>query len=398
MPIKNDNKKQVVDLIYIEGPGDIVEAFTQWKNQEDVITETSITFSSQVFDFCKTNQLKSLFISTHAEKKQAAHLDLIARNIPKKIFKGGVGYHVSQLLYGLHILLIALRYRPQHLHVTSGVTYWFMLAPLKLFGIQIFPQFHNTLWPIGFPPIGGFKRFILLLDSWFLSNVASAAFCVSSGVKQQLAEITHNKSCPAYQFTPQFYRGSFMNPPPAQAHNKKPFNIIFAGRIEQNKGVFDILDMAEILSEDNVTFQICGDGSALKMLINQIQQRKLVNRVLIHGMLKRSDLLTIYAQAHVVIIPTRSNFCEGFAMVAAEAILQGRPIITSSIVPALEVLRSAAIEVTPDDPVAYAQAIKKLIDDKALYDSICLACADNREQFLDGSQGLTKALIHSLSA
>ena len=84
---------------------------------------------------------------------------------------------------------------------------------------------------------------------------------------------------------------------------------MFAERIEKNKGVFDILDMAEALDDDNVTFHICGDGSALKALIKEIQQRALENRVFIHGKLKRPDLLPIYAQAHVVIIPTRSDFC-----------------------------------------------------------------------------------------
>lgn len=188
-----------VDLIYIEGPEDIVEAFARWKNQEDVLTETSITFIIQMFDFCKANQLKSIFISTHTKKKQAEHLDLIAKNIPKMRFSGGIGYHLGQLLYGLQILVIALRYRPQYLHITSEVTHWFMLAPLKFLGIKIFPQFHNTLWPIGFPPKGGFKRFILFLDGWFLRRIASVAFCVSLGVKQQLVEITHNKiSLPIY--------------------------------------------------------------------------------------------------------------------------------------------------------------------------------------------------------
>ena len=36
------------DLIYFEDPGDIVEALSKWKNQQDVLTETSRTFSSQV--------------------------------------------------------------------------------------------------------------------------------------------------------------------------------------------------------------------------------------------------------------------------------------------------------------------------------------------------------------
>ena len=45
--------KKIIDLIYIERIGDVVEALTCWYNQEDVITETSRTFSGQVFDFCK---------------------------------------------------------------------------------------------------------------------------------------------------------------------------------------------------------------------------------------------------------------------------------------------------------------------------------------------------------
>ena len=61
--------KNNVDLIYMEGSGDVVEALTRWHKQEDVITETSRTFSGQVFDFCKENNLKTLAISAFSEKK-----------------------------------------------------------------------------------------------------------------------------------------------------------------------------------------------------------------------------------------------------------------------------------------------------------------------------------------
>ena len=45
------NKK--IDLMYVEGPGDVVEVLRKWHKQEDVLSETSQTFSGQVFDFCK---------------------------------------------------------------------------------------------------------------------------------------------------------------------------------------------------------------------------------------------------------------------------------------------------------------------------------------------------------
>lgn len=396
MPIKNDNKKHVIDLIYIEGPGDIVEAFTQWKNQEDVITETSITFSSQVFDFCRAHYLNAMYISTNQEKKSIRYQGAIAENIPKKNFSGRFGYPISQLVYGLRIWGVILMHRPKYLHVTSGVTYWFMLAPLKIFGIKIYPQFHNTLWAKGFPPTGIKDKILLKFDSWFLKHIASATICCSPEIRRQIDEIS-NTTCLNLQFRAQFYRQNFQNPPPPPAHDKRPFTIVFAGRIEENKGVFDILTIAEHMLDEDVSFHICGGGPALEALQLENKRRQLEHRIKIHGKLKRPELLTIYNQGHAVIVPTRSDFCEGLPLVAIEAVLLGRPIITSQLCNALDVLAGAIIEAQPNDVASYVAAIQKLMSDKALYEKACLACQPLREQFLDGSQGLTNVLVKTLN-
>ena len=48
--------------------------------------------------------------------------------------------------------------------------------------------------------------------------------------------------------------------------------------------------------------------------------------------------------AHAMIVPTTSEFKEGFAMVAAESVLAGRPVVLSDVVPAWESLDCAAIK------------------------------------------------------
>ncbi len=385
-----------IDLIYIEGPGDIVEAFTRWKNQEDVLTETSRTFSSQVFDFCQKNQLSSLFISTFSDKKQDTFLNLSAENIPKKALAGGLGYHLSQCFYGIRIIGICLKHRPRCLHITSGVTHWFMLAPLKLLGIKIFPQFHNTLWPKGFAPTSTKDKVILRLSAWFLKKFADATVCCSPEIRSQINQISDNPTCADIQFRAQFYRQNFESPPAPPAHNARPFNIVFAGRIERNKGVFDILCMAEIMQGQDLIFHICGGGPAEDELKIECAKRNLNNRVIIHGKLKRPDLLAIYNQGHAVIVPTRSDFCEGLPMVAIESILLGRPVITSRLSNALDVLTDAIVEAQPDDVQSYVSAIKKLMTDHVFYTQKCQACNQYREPFLDGSQGLTKVLEQTL--
>ena len=201
---------------------------------------------------------------------------------------------------------------------------------------------------------------------------------------------------PVYVFKAQFYRRNFANLHPPRAHSKKPFVVVFAGRIERNKGVFDILKMADKLRNENITFHICGDGPMLEELKNECALLKLENQVHIHGRLNRPDLLDVYTQGHTVIVPTRSNFSEGFAMVAAEAILLGRVIISSSIVPALELLREASIEARPDEVDCYVAAIQKLATDQILYEQLCAACLPLKEQFLDGKEGLTNILEKTL--
>jgi glycogen synthase len=387
---------QKIDLIYIEGPGDIVEAFTRWKNQQDVLTETSRTFSSQVFDFSQNNQLNSLFISTFSEKKQDTYLNLSAENIPKKVLAGGLGYHLSQCLYGLRIIGVCLQHRPRYLHITSGVTHWFMLAPLKLLGIKIFPQFHNTLWPKGFEPTNTKDKVILALNAWFLKHIADVTVCCSPEIRSQIDQISDKPKCTDIQFRAQFYRQNFENPPAPPAHNARPFHIVFAGRIERNKGVFDILSMAAMMQSQDVIFHICGGGPAEDELKTECAKRNLTNRVIIHGKLKRPDLLAIYNQGHAVIVPTRSDFCEGLPMVAIEAILLGRPVITSRLSNALDVLTDTIVEAQPDDVQSYVDAVQKLMLDNNFYTKKCQACSNYREPFLDGSQGLTKVLEQTL--
>ena len=72
----------------------------------------------------------------------------------------------------------------------------------------------------------------------------------------------------------------------------------------------------------------------------------------------------VFRKAHVVIVPTTSQFEEGFAKICAEAILAERPVVTSAVCPALASIREAAIEVPPDNVEAYFQAIVELANDE----------------------------------
>jgi glycosyltransferase involved in cell wall biosynthesis len=172
-----------------------------------------------------------------------------------------------------------------------------------------------------------------------------------------------------------------------------PLNVLFVGRVEESKGVFDILNMAEQLPL--VQFALCGEGQALPEVIRQISVRNLSN-VKAYGKLARPRLLERYLQAHLVIVPTRSSFAEGFAMVVAEAILQLRPVITNRVVPAAEVFSDAVICVEPDRVEGYIDAIRRLTADE--YYRLVDSARALREIILDDSNSFLSALKTQFSA
>lgn len=385
------------DIIYIEGPGDLVGSFRRWIIQEEVVTEISRTFSGQFFDFCKENKLKTYAISYHEEPKQERTEQFRVEHLPKLVLStNGIFYRLSHILYGLRIVAIAIRYRPKYLTLTTGGTYWFVLAPLKLLGIKIVPQFHNCLWPTDFPPKGLNKRILLILEGWFFRRIASASLCCSPELERQIKAIAGTPCGPIFQFRAQFHPNKFENPPTPVPHDAKPFKIAFSGRVERNKGVFDILEMAEQLRNEGVTFELCGDGSALEELKQECQQRGLDDIVSIHGRISIPALFAMYTRAHAIIVPTRSDIGEGLPMVVCEGILLNRPVITSRLSNAFDVLGSAIVETQADNVESYIQAIRHLMSDSAYYYSLSQNCAPMRNQFLDGNMGLSSVLKKAL--
>jgi len=155
-----------------------------------------------------------------------------------------------------------------------------------------------------------------------------------------------------------------------------------------------LLDIAERLLNENVKFDICGEGAALDELKLICRQRGLENHVTIHGKLQRIQFLSLYTSAHVVIVPTRSDFCEGMPMVIAEAVLIGRPIITTRLSNAMDVVNGVIVEALPENIDSYIQSIRYLKSNPVYYLSLCRNCLPLRAQFLDGKLGLESVLTN----
>jgi glycogen synthase len=369
------------DILFCEGPGDIVSSYATWKRGADFTKETSVTFSGQFFEYCRVERLTFHAISYCPRAETIVDEIGTVANLPRRSIRlPKIGYELTVFLYALRLLLLALRVRPRVIIVTSGVTDWAYLPILRLSGAKIVPLLHNTLWPEGFRPKVGLRQTVF---RWVWRRCVRSTLAVSPACARQVQAVAG--SVPVSVFKPSFPAASFAAVPPNDLANT-PFRVMFAGRIEENKGVFDILEMAKRLPQ--VQFSLCGVGEALPELERRIDVSR-QNNVTTHGKLDRPQLLRRYLEAHVVIVPTRSTFEEGFAMVVAEALLMLRPVISNPVVPAAEILQSAVISVRTNDIDSYVAAILQLsAGANGTYSRLVAQAAALRSFILDDSTSL----------
>lgn len=386
-------------ILFAIGPGDVVQAYRDWKSGQATISETSLTFSGQTFDFCRANQLEIWAISAHPRSEWIEDGKFRIENRPKHPSGDvrGLRYHLRQLRYAASLLLSALRYKTDLIVVDSGTTHWFFLALFKLTGIRVVANLHNVYWPAGYPPKSKIHKLIMLLDGWFFARFADASMGVSPECERQVSALA-GRPVPFFQYRAQFREDDF-HALKAPDYDLRPFRVMFAGRVERNKGVFDLIDIAARLQQRRpyqVVFDICGGGGAYDELQTVVKERQLDDVVKLHGKLIRPELLRVYEQSHLVIIPTRSDFCEGVPMVGAEAVLAGRPVLSSRVSNALDVLDEAIIEARTEDVEDYVGKIGHLLDYRDSYNKCASACTIVSRQFIDRSRGMTAALAKLL--
>jgi glycosyltransferase involved in cell wall biosynthesis len=258
-----------------------------------------------------------------------------------------------------------------------------MLALMWLLGVKVVPSIHTSFWPRGARTFSAGKRLVWLLDRWFWRRCAWATLALSSEIQRQLADIVGEARGPILRWRLQFPMGIFERVPPAR-HDVRPFRIMYGGRLERPKGVFEMLEVAALLEKERpgaFIWEMCGEGGDAAALREETRSRGLEHVFLLPGQQNQEQLLGVFSRAHAVVVPTTANMTEGFARSAAEAVMARRPVVVSSVVPAGEDLGGAALEVRSSDIAGYADAFRRLADDPAYYASLVDACDAARRQF-----------------
>ncbi|MBR0725045.1 glycosyltransferase family 4 protein [Bradyrhizobium manausense] len=382
-------------IFYAAGPGNIIAAHRHWRDGADDPTQMSLTYSGQFADACRDLDATAYMVSSNEERDVLHDGPFTLEHRPKRMLGGGMLYHLSEIMYGLSLLVTAVRFKADVAVISSGTTHYFVLALFRLFGIRVVTVLHNTLWPKGHPPTRLGQRMVMKLDGWFFHFMSNGVIGVSPECTRQVSELAEGGGGPLHVMYPQFRRQNFEGIRPAPNPSDRPFRIIFAGRVERNKGVFDILEMARRIEDAHpglIRWDICGEGTDLEGLKTRHQELRLADIVTIHCWTAPADLRRLQGDSHLSIVPTRSDFAEGMAKTALEAVLAGRPVLASSVTPAVEIIGPAAIAVEANDIDKYVETIVELVNGQQRYNRLVLACESVQKNLYDDRNSFSSTL------
>ena len=154
--------------------------------------------------------------------------------------------------------------------------------------------------------------------------------------------------------------------------SNKPFIVGYAGRIIENKGIFELLDAIRVIHTNtkDIRLVICGDGKPadierMNWYINQYQMAEYVQYV---GFQK--DMNQWYRSIHCLVAPSKVQ--EAFGLVLCEAMYCKVPVITSTSGAQAEIIENGVCGILIDtvNSESISEAIQGLMNNDALRTSI----------------------------
>jgi len=339
-------------VFYAAGPGDIVNSLRSWSAGGEDPRQLAKTYSSEFYEAAHAEEWYALAISSHQRADRYRHGRIQTTNLPRtQRARQGLAYHWEQGVYGLRLCWRALRFRAQVAIIADGTAWMPIFFLLSLLGCRVILSLHCTQHTRAQNQEGK-KSLTAALDRFFFRCGVRGVLAVSKSVATEFQNIVGVRYVPVKRFFPQYpgFVAELPNPPSPQGP------ILYVGRIEANKGVFDLLQAyRQLRPEQELVY--CGEGHALEALRAAVVKHGLSARVRLPGNLKAQELVDLYAQAACVVVPTRSDFAEGFNKVIAEALLFGKPVIATNVCPAAREFSANVRLIEPDSPDALCAAL-----------------------------------------
>lgn len=170
--------------------------------------------------------------------------------------------------------------------------------------------------------------------------------------------------------------------------------LLYVGRLEQAKGLFDLLAAFRLLAprRPEARLVLVGDGAARGEV--EREAALLDGRVTLTGTLSPSEVARWIAAADLVTLP---SWAEGMPNAVLEALASGRPVVATRVGGLPEVITSPTLGqlVPPRDPPALAAALEQVGDSASPPEAI--AAAAGRGSWSESAAHLHQVLAAAIA-
>lgn len=279
--------------------------------------------------------------------------------------KGGYGPDLYEEVYDYTILAqsIADKHDFDLIHAHDWMTFQAGIAAKKISGKPLILHVHSTDFDRSpshpNPQIHDIEQWGLHEADKIIavSNYAKKVLLDKYSVWENKIEVIHNA-----------IGKQLLKPKFSIQKVKKEKWVSFIGRITEQKGPWDFIEMARIVLRrvPNTRFILAGDGDQLAAIKHKILEYRLQDKIITPGFLNESEVSGLLSKSDAFVMPSVS---EPFGIAALEAALANVAIVVSENSGVKEVLPNA-ITVKPGDFYALADRITWLLTEPWYADGV----------------------------
>lgn len=387
-----------IRISYITGPGDVQGTYEYWREGKLDPRVPTVAKTAMYYELCRRIGARAQLIADSQPNRSACDDGEVRFDyIPRRRASGAISYHRASILRIIDAWRALETFSP-HFIVACTDFPDYGLPFLKARGAKLIFSLHNTFWTKGRTALSRKEKLANLGRRRWLKSV-DAALCTSLECELQFRQLTKD-NIPTFRNIPQQRRPSPSGRPSSPAGKMR--NILYLGRIERAKGVFDLLDAYKSLRGryQDIALTFAGDGGQSEALANAIADLG-DPRVQYLGRLSAEEVFEELQKSHVAVCPTRNAFKEGLALVCIEAAVYGVPSVMSTAVPAAYLLTESGEVFEADSVPGLTAAIDKFLQDSEFQKKRSQNALKESQQFFerDKSWGsyLYKAMVEAAS-
>ncbi len=165
------------------------------------------------------------------------------------------------------------------------------------------------------------------------------------------------------------------------------WNLLFVGRVEERKGIYELLDIAKNLKTEGLSFtlNIVGGGDLFSNISEKINTLNLQDEIILHGLISsKVELKKLYDNANVFVFTSHD---EGFPRVLYEAMASALPIFTTFVggIPGRMENLNNCIEIPVKNSFESSRIISENLRNNKLLEEIGSNGQETLRKVIDGS-------------